>query len=116
MLSGAGCSPEEAELVGVVFQAIKVAQSQYDVGSGAGGAAFFGSDSQSREKAQLATKLMLADSGDVQDEHEELVSVPSRSNGWAYAFEGLVSAVTGSHVISGSAAGVTLLTELFSFL
>jgi hypothetical protein len=107
---------EAAAIAGVVFQAIKVAKSKYSAGSEAGGSAFFDSDSQSREKAQLGTQLMLAHTNEVQDEHEELVQVPPKKDNWAYAFEGLVSQLTGDHQISGIAAGVELLTEVFAFI
>lgn len=116
LLPTAGCAGEGAAVVGVVFEAIKVAASSYAAGSAAGGSAIFSNDSPSREKAQLLTALTFSDSEEVQDEEEELVPVPGRSRDWVYAYEGLISSLLGPHFIAGTAAGITLLTKVFRFI
>jgi hypothetical protein len=111
-----GCSAEVEKGAGVVFEAIKVAAAQYVSGGESGGSAFYSSDSPSRENAALQTQLLQISSNEVQDENEEMVPVPAKTEGWAYAYEGLISALTGDHRISGTSVGITLLTQVFAFL
>lgn len=104
--------------VGLIFEALQVASQIYKVAQKSGGDAIFTNATQSREKSQLLTSLNLGnpDSYEAQDAEEFLVDVPAQQMDWLYAFDGLVSEATGEHFMSGTAAGTTLLTDIFSYV
>jgi len=106
-------------LLPLIFEAINSAQKVYSIFEAAGGTALFTNNSQSREKAQLLTSLLSGDDeedGTVEDEQEFLVPVPGGQLDFPYLFDGLVSEVTGNHLISGLALGETKLSEVFDYV
>lgn len=113
-----GCSAITAALP-LIFEAIQAAETIYQVASGAGGSALFTNSSQSRETAQLLTQLLKGSDpkrGDLQDEGEHEVKVPGNDDGYLYAFDGLISSLTGEHFLSGTAVGTTNVSDLFEFV
>lgn len=103
----------------LIFEAIGAAQKVYSAFEASGGTALFTNNTQSREKSQLLTSLFKGETeqdANTQDEEEFLVSVPGGEQDYAYPFEGLVSELTGDHFFSGTAAGETLLSEIFKYV
>lgn len=106
-------------LLPLIFEAIRVAQQAYTVFEAAGGTALFSNSSQSREGAQLITRLFRgrdAEDGTVEDEAEFSVAVPAGQQNYIFPFEGLVSEVAGNHFVSGLAVGETRLSEVFEYV
>lgn len=113
-----GCSALTTALP-LIFEAIGAAQKLYAQFEASGGTALFTNNSQSRERSQLLTGLLQGkneSNATTQDEAEFLVSVPGGETDYTYPFEGLVSGLTGDHFFSGTAAGETLLSEVFEYV
>lgn len=108
-----------ANVLPLIFEAISAAQKVYAQFEASGGTALFTNNSQSREKSQLLTSLFQGKNesdATTEDEAEFLVSVPGGEEDYTYPFEGLVSGLTGDHFFSGTAAGETLLSEVFKYV
>jgi|GEM_PF-2720982 len=117
VLPNSGCSVLASALP-LIFEAIQAAQQIYTAASDVGGSALFTNSSQSRESAQLLTELMKGSdpgSGDLQDEAEHEVKVPGKDDGFLYAFDGLVSGLTGDHFLSGTAVGTNHISDIFDY-
>lgn len=117
-----GCSALSSALP-FVFKLLEAASKSFVAGKGSGGSAFFDNGSQSRESAQLLTRLVEGaestaydDSDNYRDEAEFLVNVPATVSDYAYLFEGLVSDAVGDYFLAGTAAGETLFSEIFKYV
>lgn len=117
-----GCSALSSALP-FVFKLLEAAAKTFVSGKNSGGSAFFDNGSQSRESAQLLTRLVEGidssaydNSDNYRDEADFLVNVPAKASDYAYLFEGLVSDTVGDYFLSGTAAGETLFSEIFKYV
>jgi hypothetical protein len=112
-----------ASALPLVFQLLEAAAKVFAAGDSSGGTAFFGNDSQSRERAQLITRLVQGvttdaydDPSNYRDDADFLVDVPAKVDDFAYLFDGLVSGELGDHFLAGTSTGETLFSQIFRYV